>query len=198
MKDPDPGKTPRNDAPAGDAAGSGPPGMPRPLRLDRLARNAPRPFDETASEVERASIAGLLEARSVGRLRFSGRLVPEGERGWRLEGRLQATIVQACVITLEDVATRLDLDLRRRYRPDAEERLEVDPEEAEEEETEPLPARLDLGAVAIEAASLALDPWPRRPGASLADRPEAGDPPDAEERPFAGLAALKARMERGS
>jgi uncharacterized metal-binding protein YceD (DUF177 family) len=172
-----------------DAAETAPAEMPRPVRLDRLARTGPKPFDETATEAERAAIARLLGVRSVDRFRFRGQLVPMGDEGWRLEGRLTATVVQPCVVTLEDVAQRMDETVRRQYLPGAEETLDVDPDRPEEEEVDPLPRLLDLGAVAIETASLALDPWPRKPDAALPGD-AAGDGSD-EARPFAALAALR-------
>jgi hypothetical protein len=46
---------------------------------------------------------------------------------------------------------------------------------------------IDLGAVATEFLILAVDPYPRRPGAVF-DAPPAGDP---AAHPFAALAALK-------
>lgn len=167
----------------------GPAEMPRPLRLDRLPRSGPHHFDETATPAERAAIAALLGARAVGRFRFSGMLRPEGAEGWRLEGRLRARIVQACVVTLEDVVQRIDEPVLRRYLPGIVAAAEVDPDAPEEDEMEPLPRRLDLGAVAIEAAALALDPWPRRPGAHVAQAIDPDDPP--AENPFAALASLR-------
>jgi uncharacterized metal-binding protein YceD (DUF177 family) len=48
---------------------------------------------------------------------------------------------------------------------------------------------VDLGDLVAEEVALALDPYPRHPDASLP--PEASD---ADENPFAGLAALKGRQ----
>lgn len=162
------------------------PEMSRPLRLDRLPRGAPHAFAEEASAEERAAIARLFGAISVDRFRFDGRLLPSGPEGWTLEARLRATIVQRCVVSLQPVAQKIDEPVRRRYLPGAEGAIDIDP--VEEDETEPLPSRLDLGAVAIEAAALALDPWPRHPDASL---PEPAADATPAPSPFAGLAALK-------
>ncbi|MEM8740593.1 MAG: YceD family protein [Pseudomonadota bacterium] len=177
--------------------------MPRPLRLDRLARAAPHLFEETATEAECGAIARLLGAREVGRLRFAGALVPVGATDWRLEGRLVATIVQSCVISLLDVAQRIDLEVGRSYAADLPEDLAVldvdtDPSVLDDP-PEPLPRMLDLGAIAIEEAALALDPYPRHEGAAISlTGTEGADAEAAPESAFSALAALKAKLERDS
>jgi hypothetical protein len=50
---------------------------------------------------------------------------------------------------------------------------------------------LDVGAVVEEAFVLAIDPYPRAPGAALPR--EAVDPAGGPESPFAALATLKTR-----
>jgi hypothetical protein len=71
----------------------------------------------------------------------------------------------------------------------------IDPEE--DEATEPLTARIDLGAIAIEELALALDPYPRHPGAAIdpalagtGTGDEAGRP-----LPFAALRTLRGRND---
>ncbi|MEL6234546.1 MAG: YceD family protein [Pseudomonadota bacterium] len=199
---PDP-NDPAHAAPAPATAAEGLCEMPRPLRLDRLSRAAPHAFEETASEAERAAIARLLGAREVGRLRFSGRLVPLGATDWRLEGRLLATIVQSCVVSLLDVAQRIDLQVSRLYAADLPEDLAVldidtDPS-VDDDPPEPLPRTLDLGAIAIEEAALALDPYPRHESAAIGlHGTEGAGAEAAPDSAFAALAALKAKLERDS
>jgi len=49
---------------------------------------------------------------------------------------------------------------------------------------------IDLGAIAVEHFLLAIDPYPRAPGAELPA--EAADPsPDSSDSPFAALARLR-------
>ena len=48
---------------------------------------------------------------------------------------------------------------------------------------------IDLGAVVEEAFVLAIDPYPRAPGAALPT--ESGTAPAADDSPFAALAALR-------
>lgn len=155
-------------------------------------------FDLAPDEAEVRAIAALLDVPSVRRMRLRGRLAPTPLGGWRLDAELGATVVQTCVVTLDPVTTRIDQPVRRMWMPaDAAAReIVVDPDE--EDEVEPLGDRIDLGLVAIEALALALPAYPRKPGATLGPP----DPPDLEaeggRKPFAGLAALRAKMGEGS
>jgi len=52
---------------------------------------------------------------------------------------------------------------------------------------------VDLGVVATEFLMLAIDPYPRKPGAVF----EPPQNPDAGSHPFAALAALRSGRDRG-
>ena len=152
-------------------------------------------FDIAPDPREAEALARLLDARSVRKMRFAGRLTPLADGGWRLAGELGATVVQSCVVTLDPVTTRIDQPVRRTFLPEtAPPGLEilVDPEE--DDEIEPLTDRIDLGLVAVEALALALPPYPRKPGAALAGEADA-TPEDGAPKPFAALAALRAKLD---
>jgi len=155
-------------------------------------------FDIAPGPEEAAAVAGLLGARSVRKLRFAGRLARAAGGGWQLDAELGASVVQTCVVTLDPVTTRVDQPVRRLWLPETAARaaeLVVDPEE--EDEIEPLGDRIDLGRVAIEALTLALPAYPRKPGAVLAPTP--GEPAEADDapRPFAALEALRGKVGEG-
>lgn len=171
----------------GGGAAEGPaPEMSRPQRLDRILPGRPLAFDERADAAERAAVARLLGALEVGRLRFSGRIAARPEGGHALAGLLEATVVQACGVSLRPVPQRIREEVRRLWIPGlAAPGPEVDPDA---EEAEPWTARIDLGAIAVEAVALALDPWPRHPDAAL--DPAAGDGAAGEAGPFAALGGL--------
>lgn len=173
------------------------PDFARAVRVRDLPARGTFAFDIAPDAEEAAALARLLDARSVRKMRLAGELSASGE-GWALEARLGASVVQTCVVTLEPVTSRIDLDLRRLFLPassPAERELDL---AADEDETiEPLGDRIDLGLVAIEALALALPAYPRLPGAAL---PEQGhDPPAPEEgeaaRPLAALAVLRDRLK---
>jgi uncharacterized metal-binding protein YceD (DUF177 family) len=175
------------------------PEFARVLEVARLRGLETFSFDLSATPEESAALARLLDARTVRKLRFQGVLRPSAGTGWTLEGKLGVTVVQACVVTLEPVTTRLDLDVRRQFLPQASPKgTEVTLEPLDEDETEPLADRIDLGLVAVESIVLNLPSYPRAEGAELGEAVFAapGERPlrDAEVKPFSALAALKDKL----
>ncbi|HJQ57967.1 MAG TPA: DUF177 domain-containing protein, partial [Vineibacter sp.] len=119
-------------------------------------------------------------------------LTAEGGGRWQVAGRLQATVVQACGITLDPVEQLIDEPFALRFAPAAE---AVDDDTGElivgADAPEPLDSdALDLGEIVADQFGLALDPFPRKPGAQLADILPP-DEPSAPNGPFAPLAALR-------
>ncbi|WP_157982081.1 DUF177 domain-containing protein [Oceanicella sp. SM1341] len=171
--------------------------MSRPVRLDRLGASEPRTYSETATDAERKALARLFDAHAVDKFRFTVTLSPLGSNGWALDGTLEASIIQSCVVSLAPVPAKLSEPIRRRFLPEG---TPVDPEL--EDETEPLESVVDLGGIAIETAALALDPYPRAPGAGLPADAAPAPQPEAEEEtrpnPFARLAELKQKLGDGS
>ncbi len=137
---------------------------------------AGRPFAIEANVEERAALARLYGIPEVRELRASGTVRPEaGGQRVRLDGRLQAEVVQTCVVTLEPVANRIVAPLQRLYGAGAGEECdegagaEVFVDLSADVLTEPLEGdALDLGAAAAEQLSLELDPYPRIQGAEFA------------------------------
>ena len=167
------------------------------LRLSDLRRRGGARFALAPDEAARAGMARALDVLALPALRFEGRVEPQGDEDWRLEGRLDARVVQSCVVTLEPVESAVSEPVERLYLA-----AWTEPEDAEvempEEDREPLPAAIDLLAVAREALALALPPYPRAPGVELGEAvfaaPGAAPLTDADARPFAGLAALRDRL----
>jgi hypothetical protein len=92
--------------------------------------------------------------------------------------------VQNCVVSLEDFSAAVDERFTVRCVPDGEESHDPDPEAPDE--ITYVNGVLDLGEAAAEQLALALDPYPRAPGAEL---PEIEADPEAHD--FDVLAALK-------
>ncbi|MCC0016306.1 MAG: DUF177 domain-containing protein [Rhodobiaceae bacterium] len=116
-------------------------------------------------------------------------------RHWRkggvvVSGRVQAELSQVCVVTLEPVPARVDEDVLLRFVP--EETLEeasASVAESEAEDLEVLPdGVVQVGAIVRDTVVLALDPYPRAPGAEL---PDAARDDDATASPFSVLEKLK-------
>jgi uncharacterized metal-binding protein YceD (DUF177 family) len=169
-----------------------------PLRLADLSGRATRDFLLEPDANARAAIAAELGIIGIRKLRFAGTISPDGKRDWHLAGDLGASVVQECVITLDPVTTRIDEKVIRRYLADLEEVTAAEVEMPEDDTAEPLPDVIDLYAIAVEALSLALPPFPRADGAELGQIVHAGKGvtplTDEAARPFAGLQSLRDKL----
>lgn len=165
-----------------------------PLRLADLAGRKPTRFRLEPDAAARGRIAAAVGASAVRALRFEGELSPQGRRDWQLRARLSAQVEQPCIVTLAPVTTEIAEAVARSYLADMPEPEAEEIEMPEDDSVEALPAVLDLGAVLIEALTLALPLYPRAEGAELgtARFAEPGTEPLDEEatRPFAGLADM--------
>lgn len=150
---------------------------------------------------ERERIARFLDIPAVERMAMTGRILRLGD-GWQVRGQLTATVVQDCVVTLEPVRGTVDVPVRRSYQPGVEAPRAEDLElhEQDLDAPDPLGSAIDLGELAVETLTLNLDRYPRAEGAELERTSALEDGSEAsageEERPFAGLAALRERMSR--
>jgi uncharacterized metal-binding protein YceD (DUF177 family) len=134
-----------------------------------------------AGPAERAALAARFGLLALDRLEAEIRLRPIA-RGVRLEAEFEAEVVQECVVTLEPVANRVGERFTLVFGEapaGADEDNVVEPIEGE---------TLDLGETVAQQLSLALDPYPRAPGAAI-------DPAWTEDAsaasPFAALAKLR-------
>lgn len=115
------------------------------------------------------------------------------------KGRLEADVVQECVVTLEPIPTHVAEDFRVTYgeAEPAPTLAEIDLDYEETDPPEPIEGGIiDLGALVAEYLALGLDPYPRKAGAEV---PQEFDPKVAPvpetiktetRKPFAGLDKL--------
>lgn len=164
-----------------------------------LAKRAPKPFLIEPGADARSELAAKLGINAIKKLRFEGKLLPAGKGDWRLEGKLGATVVQPCVVTLEPVTSRVSEDILRLYlekwnEPDPGSEVEIP-----EGESEPLADKIDLSEIMEEALSLALPTYPRADGAELGEAifsaPGLKPMNDDDAKPFAALGELKKSLE---
>lgn len=165
------------------------------IRLDSLPAEG-RTLKVEAEPEQRAAIAERL--RILGVERLSAKLQARPLRGGiRVEGDLTADVTQECVITFVPVSEHIQEHVSRVFLPGG---VEDEPKSPGSEvfvdlEGEDLPDHfvgpdVDLTELIIETLSLALDPYPKAPGASV-EGLGATDEPDEETSPFAALKKLQ-------
>ncbi|HTN09799.1 MAG TPA: YceD family protein [Acetobacteraceae bacterium] len=160
----------------------------RPFAVERVG-GAGREQVVEASAAECAALAKRLNIPAVLSLRCTFRLTLESGGVVLAEGALEARLVRDCVVSLEPFETAVAERFRLRFVPaellaEADEDALLDPDADDE-----IPydgAAIDLGEAAAEQLALAMDPYPRRPGAALPDEAS-----EAAESPFAALSRLR-------
>lgn len=165
----------------------------RPVDLLRLPSGGGR-YEITASAEERAALAKRFDLLTLDRLEARVQLVPIAAGFYRLSATFEAALTQACVITFEPVATRIEESFALLYG------AEVDQADVlldgDSEIVEPIEGGMvDIGEAVAQQLSLALDPFPRAPDAAT----ESGTIVAGEPRlnsPFALLAKLR-KPEQG-
>jgi len=160
-------------------------------------------FAYEASAAERAALAKRFGIVAVDSFSAEGALhTLEGGRRAILQARIRAHVVQSCIVTLEPVDADIDESFTLEYADDAvaatiDKELDLDPEAADP--PDPLDDEaVDVGEAAAEQLALALDPYPRKPGAALPGElagPNPGKTVESESSavknsPFVALARL--------
>jgi hypothetical protein len=156
-------------------------GLHRDTEADRAARDA------------MAEAAGLRDVLSA---RASFDVMHLGGGRVHVAGRVQARIGQSCVVTLEPVENDIDEPIDLIFAPPEQipELADFVDDQVEGESEIPDPPEpiengvIDLGRLATDVLFLAIDPYPRKPGAVFKPVVTAADP---EDHPFAALKALQ-------
>jgi uncharacterized metal-binding protein YceD (DUF177 family) len=165
----------------------------RPVDMMRLPAGGGH-YEIAASDDERAALArrfGLLALPHLA-AKIDITRMPGGF--YRLAAELEAAPVQACVVTLEPISTRISERFTLLYGPlDEAEDVILD---GAAETVEALDdGIIDLGEAVAQQLSLALDPFPHAPDADVQNQGmSAGEPSRAS--PFAALAQLRKAEER--
>jgi uncharacterized metal-binding protein YceD (DUF177 family) len=168
-----------------DRAAPGASEFTRPVDVGRLP-SGEGVYDLEATSAERAALARRFDLLALDRLEAEVRLERLAGGLLRLSAALRADVVQACVVTLEPVHERIDEPFTLLYRAGAAAEETAVVLSGASELVEPLPGDiLDIGEAVAQQLSLALEPYPRAPGA-VAAAPEEG-----RASPFAALAKWK-------
>lgn len=169
------------------------PEFSRPERIDQIHERE-RVVDMTATPEERVALARRFDLVSLDRLRAHFAVRREAA-GITARGRVEADVVQACSVTGEPVVTKVDEPAQLLFVPEQDEAGDEVELSADALDSIPYQGdRIDLGEAAAETMALALDPFPRSPGAAAALR-EAGVLTEEEAKPLGPLAGLRDKLE---
>ena len=140
-----------------------------------------------ASGEERAALAKDFNLAAIHRLEGRLRLTGSGRRV-HVQGVVNATISQICVVTLDPFETEIEeevvVDFARPGRAPTERGAAS---HADDQPDEIVDGYIDVGALTAEFLALGLDPYPRKPGVSFSfEERDTG-----RDSPFAGLKKLK-------
>ena len=146
-----------------------------------------------ASDDERAMLSRQLGLEALERLEADATLRPAELAGsLRLSAEWSAEVVQACVVTLEPIASHLADRFELIFAPAIADEasggdlvaFDLDADDP----PEPLPDdAIDVGAAVVEQLALALDPYPRKIGAELPSASASAEADGIKESPFAKL-----------
>jgi uncharacterized metal-binding protein YceD (DUF177 family) len=144
-----------------------------------------------ATAAERVAIAQELGLVSCEAIEASYTIRALGGGRYRLAGSLHARLTQACVATLEPLPQTIEEAFEAEFWPAGSlpETVDAEVEALSVPDVEPIEhGTIEVGRVFFEIVSAALDPYPRKSGASLEWR----DPESVEDSGAAGaFGALK-------
>ena len=170
------------------------PEFSRPERVDTIGERA-RAVEITADAAERAALAHRFDLVAIDRLEAQLSLRRDGG-GIAVTGTVTAAVVQACSVTDEPLAVAIEESVALRFVDMLDRGEEIELDEGALDVVEIADGIIDLGETAAETMALALDPFPRGPGAAAALK-AAGVIGEDELVPFNALTeALKAKLGR--
>ena len=167
-----------------------------PVRLDEIPETGLH-VDLEADQGVRTAIATAAAVNDVPQLVAGFDVSRHGRDALRVVGTISARVCQTCVVTLDPIENEIEENVDLVFAPPSALGPMADEVNLGVEALEPpeplVDGVVDLGAVAAEFLVLAIDPYPRKPGAVF-------EPPrsaDAGAHPFAALAALRSGRDRG-
>lgn len=121
-----------------------------------------------ASAAECAALAQRFDLEALDRLDADVTVSRQAGALFRVDGRFNAVYRQICVITLEPLESVVAQDFTLQYAPRPNVAGEILLDAEAEDWPEPVFAdRIDLGEAVAQQLALTVDPYPRKPGATL-------------------------------
>ncbi len=166
------------------------PEFSRPFAVDRLGAVA---FNETiiATAEERERVAERLGLVAIDQLAATARVERDSGGVVHVSGRLEADVVQTCIVTLTGFPSHVEDSFETDFSADSPDEGGEFVFDLDSEPPEPIVGgEIDLGELVTQYLSLALDPYPRAPGVTFGPVLVAAEEPLS---PFAQLRNLKPR-----
>ncbi|MCX8998968.1 DUF177 domain-containing protein [Rhizobiaceae bacterium BDR2-2] len=166
-----------------------------PVKVGHISAN-PVDVHVEADAEERAGLARLWNIPEVRSLKAVMSIARWKKDGVRVKGQVTAEIVQSCIVTLEPVDALISESFEQIYVPEGSRLARLTTGEEGEMVLDPegpdLPEAftgdsVDAGVTVAECVALAIDPYPRKPGAAFATHIEDDGENDRKPSPFAVL-----------
>ncbi len=161
------------------------PELHRPVALDRIGPHG-LTVEVEAKADELAAVAARLRVLALSSLQCAFKLRRVGAAMVEAQGVLRAGVTETCVVSLDPFCHDVEEAFTIQFVPPGAEDDDPDPEAIDQIAYSSNAA--DLGEAAVEQLALALDPFPRKPGATLP-----ADVTDEISGPFAALLARRVR-----
>ncbi|HTO30166.1 MAG TPA: DUF177 domain-containing protein [Pararhizobium sp.] len=171
------------------------PAFSYPVKVGNISANAVKVHLE-ANEAERAALREQWNVSDVLSLTSDLQIARWKKDGVKIKGHVKAKIVQACVVTLDPVEAEIDEPVEAIFVPENSRLARIAATDSVEMILDPegpdLPDTftgdtIDVGLAVTEYAALAIDPYPRKAGASFEERIESSQKDDVRPNPFAVL-----------
>ena len=145
------------------------PEFSRPLNIARLS---PLGNEERleAKPAERAALAKRFDLIDLPLLKAELTLQPHGGQAIKATGKIEADLIQKCVVTLEPLKAHLEIPIDVTFMPNAGHREDdelSEPGTLEEEIEYFSGTKIDIGEMVAQHLGIAIDPYPRKKGAVL-------------------------------
>jgi len=166
-----------------------------PVKVGNISANPVRVRLE-ANEAELQGLARLWNVEAVSALKAELQIGRWKKDGVHIRGHVSGTLQQACVVTLEPVLTTIEEDIDQIYVQEGSKLARIVTDESNELVLDPdgpdLPElfsgdTIDAGELVAEFAALAIDPYPKKPGAEFAGHVEGTVEDNKRPNPFAVL-----------
>jgi len=170
------------------------PEFSRPVEIEQVGAEGVD-LEIAAEPEERHALARRFGLLDIGHVTATVRVKPISRRLFRVEGSFEAEVVQICVITLEPFPARLVQSFSASFGEGGPGLPALLTGLEEDERPELIDGGvIDIGETVAQYVALALDPYPRKPGATLPEEyrgAETNAAGQSENKPFAGLGSLK-------